>query len=49
MSPTWTIGQLVDEPARHAGVVVLEGRASNQHGEVVAEAEARLLVGRRPA
>lgn len=49
LTTTWTIGQLVDKPARHAGVVVLEGRASNQQGEVVAEAEARMLVGRRPA
>jgi acyl dehydratase len=47
LTTTWTIGELVDKPKHGAGVVVLTGQATIQTGEVVAEAEARMLVSRR--
>jgi len=45
---TWTIAELIDKPKHDGGIVVLSGQATNQHGLVVAEAEARMLVSRRP-
>ena len=47
VTTTWTIAEAVDKPAHDAGVVALTGRAVNQNGVVVAEAEARMLVSRR--
>lgn len=49
LTSTWTIAELVDKPARDAGIVMLKGSAANQAGVVVAEAEARMLVARRTA
>jgi acyl dehydratase len=48
LTTTWTIRELVDKPKHGAGVVVVTGQATIQTGEVVAEAEARMLVERRP-
>jgi acyl dehydratase len=48
LTTTWTILETVDKPAHDAGLVVLAGRAANQHGAVVAEAEARMLVSLKP-
>ena len=44
LTSTWTIVELLDKPAHHAGVAVLSGKATIQTGIVVAEAEARMLV-----
>ncbi len=48
LTTTWTIRELVDKPKHGAGVVVVTGQATIQTGEAVAEAEARMLVERRP-
>jgi acyl dehydratase len=48
LTTTWTIAETLDKPAHDAGIVALAGRAANQGGIVVAEAEARMLVSRRP-
>lgn len=47
LTTTWTIRELLDKPKHGGGIVVLDGAASNQHDEVVAEAHARILVSRR--
>lgn len=47
LTTTWTIKELLDKPKHGGGIVVLDGAASNQHDEVVAEAHARILVSRR--
>ena len=47
LTTTWTIEDLLDKPKHGGGVVVLDGSASNQRDEVVAEAHARILVSRR--
>ncbi len=48
LTTTWTSRELVDKPKHGAGVVVVTGQATIQTGEAVAEAEARMLVERRP-
>jgi acyl dehydratase len=48
LTTTWTIAETLDKPAHDAGIVTLTGRAANQSGAIVAEAEARMLVSRRP-
>lgn len=48
LTTTWTIVEAIAKPAHDAGIVVLSGLAKNQEDVVVAEAEARMLVGRRP-
>ena len=47
LTTTWTIRELLDKSKHGGGIVVLDGAASNQHDEVVAEAHARILVSRR--
>lgn len=47
LTTAWTITEAIDKPAHDAGIVALTGRAANQDGVVVAEAEARMLVSRR--
>jgi len=48
LTTTWTIAELIDKPKHDGGIVVLNGQAINQHGLVVAEADARMLVSSRP-
>ncbi|HXT02655.1 MAG TPA: MaoC/PaaZ C-terminal domain-containing protein [Casimicrobiaceae bacterium] len=47
LTTTWTITDLIDKPKRDGGIVVLTGAAMNQAAVAVAEADARILVGRR--
>lgn len=49
LTTTWTIAELLDKPKHAGGIVVLDGVATIQSGDVVAESHARILVGRRPA
>lgn len=44
----WTVAQLLDKPKHDGGIVVLTGIATNQDDVLVAEADARILVSRRP-
>ena len=45
----WTVTQKLDKPKHRGGIFVLEGRCTNQAGEVAVEAEGRILVASRPA
>jgi len=47
LTTTWTIVEAIDKPAHDGGIVALTGRAANEDGVVVADAEARMLVARR--
>ena len=49
LSTTWTVIERLDKPRHGGGIVVLTGIAANQAGVSVAEADARILVGTRPA
>ena len=44
---TWTITERVDKPKHGGGIVVLRASCENQRGEVVAEADGKMLVASR--
>lgn len=48
LTTTWTVTEKHDKPQQHAGVVVVTGECHNQHGELVAEGEGKMLVHLRP-
>src|SRR6266567_892907 len=48
LTTTWTITEKHPKPKQHAGVVVVAGECRNQHGELVAEGEGKMLVHLRP-
>ena len=45
---TWTIEERIEKPKQKGGVVAMRARCENQRGEVVAEADGKMLVGNRP-
>jgi 3-hydroxybutyryl-CoA dehydratase len=47
LTTAWTITETIDKPKHDGGIVVLTGSATNQNGNVVAEAQARMLVSNR--
>ncbi len=47
LKTTWTITERVDKPKHGGGIVVMKARCENQRGEVVAEADGKMLVGSR--
>jgi 3-hydroxybutyryl-CoA dehydratase len=49
LTTRWTVTQKLDKPRHAGGIVVLEGEAKNQHGDVVVEADGKILVAARPA
>lgn len=44
---TWTIAERIEKPKQRGGIVVLHARCENQRGEVVAEADGKMLVSNR--
>ena len=42
---TWRVTELIAKPRHGGGIVVAEAEARNQHGELVATAHGRMLVG----
>jgi 3-hydroxybutyryl-CoA dehydratase len=49
LTTTWTVTEKHPKPKHDAGVVVVAGECRNQHGELVAEGEGKMLVQVRPA
>jgi acyl dehydratase len=49
LTTNWTITELLRKPKHGGGIVVLRGVATNQSATPVAEADAKILVARRPA
>jgi len=47
LTTTWTVTGRHDKPKHGGGVVTLEGVCRDQHGTVVAEADAKMLVQAR--
>jgi acyl dehydratase len=47
LTTTWTIVDRLDKPKHHGGICVLTGACRNQRGEVVVEAEGKILVASR--
>jgi acyl dehydratase len=44
LSTEWTVTQKIDKPKHKGGICVLLGRCSNQMGEIVVEADGKILV-----
>jgi acyl dehydratase len=44
---TWTIIERMEKPNHDGGLLVLQARCENQHGDVVAEADGKMLVANR--
>ena len=49
LTTTWTVTERQPKPHHGGGVVTLAGVCRNQHGEVVAEADGKMLVAARAA
>ena len=49
LATRWTVAQKLDKPKHKGGIVVMAGRATNQRGETVVEADGKILVARRAA
>jgi acyl dehydratase len=48
LSTEWTVAEKLDKPKHKGGICVLKGVAKNQKGEVVVEADGKILVARKP-
>ena len=44
---TWTIAERLEKPRHGGGILVLHASCENQHGDVVAEADGKMLVASR--
>jgi len=47
LATRWTVVQKLDKPKHAGGIVVMKGEAKNQHGDVVVEADGKILVSSR--
>jgi acyl dehydratase len=47
LKTTWKIVQRIEKPKHDGGILVLEARCENQHGDLVAEADGKMLVANR--
>jgi 3-hydroxybutyryl-CoA dehydratase len=45
---TWTIEERIEKPKQKGGIVAMRATCENQRGEVVAVADGKMLVGKRP-
>ena len=49
LTTQWTVSEKLDKPKHQGGICVLRGVATNQNGEVVVEADGKILISARPA
>jgi len=47
LATRWTVTQKLDKPKHAGGIVVMKGESKNQHGDVVVDAEGKILVASR--
>jgi acyl dehydratase len=47
LATRWTVREKLDKPRHAGGIVVLKGEAKNQHGDIVVEADGKILVSNR--
>ena len=47
LATRWTVREKLDKPRHAGGIVVLKGEAKNQHGDIVVEADGKILVSSR--
>ncbi|MND06590.1 hypothetical protein D3C83_280550 [compost metagenome] len=48
LASDWTVTGKLDKPKHRGGIVVLHCTCSNQKGELVVEADGKILVASRP-
>jgi acyl dehydratase len=48
LATQWTVTQKLDKPRHKGGIVVMTCEAKNQDGDIVVEADGKILVGARP-
>jgi acyl dehydratase len=48
LTTEWTVKEKLDKPKHKGGIFVLDGKATNERGEVVLEALGKILVMARP-
>lgn len=48
LTTRWTVTAKTDKPAHKGGIVEMKATSTNQRGEVVVEAEGKMLVASRP-
>ena len=48
LATRWSVTRKLDKPKHAGGIVVLKGESKNQHGDVVVEADGKILVAHRP-
>lgn len=48
LATRWTVREKLDKPKHGGGIVVMTCVSGNQHGEVVVEADGKILVAARP-
>jgi acyl dehydratase len=48
LATEWTVAQKLDKPRHAGGICVLQGVSTNQHGEVVVQADGKILVAAKP-
>jgi acyl dehydratase len=49
LATEWTVTEKLDKPKHQGGIVVMRGRATNQKGEAVVDADGKILVASKPA
>ena len=48
LATEWTVSEKLDKPKHRGGIIVMRGACTNQHGDVVVEADGKILVASRP-
>jgi len=49
LATKWTVANKLDKPKHGGGIVVMRCEATNQHGDIVVEADGKILVAARPS
>ena len=49
LATKWTVANKLDKPKHGGGIVVMHCEATNQHGDIVVEADGKILVAARPS
>ncbi|MSQ53828.1 MAG: acyl dehydratase [Betaproteobacteria bacterium] len=49
LATEWLVTDLKPKPKHKGGIVVMSGVAKNQHGDIVVEADGKILVASKPA
>jgi acyl dehydratase len=48
LATRWAVTRKLDKPKHAGGIIVMKGESKNQHGDVVVDADGKILVASRP-